>query len=240
MISSASEVAQLRSNYGHSYSPEDSIYEDVAFIYKGTEQNPLYTDHHSIPKSNRQTIRPDLENMDLPNDIINKADDIFEKMKAGTKRGNKRKQLIFCCTFTAYNELGIPIDPIKLAGMCEIKPSDITKALSMCSSAKTSYVTPLVRYDPKDFIEGYYEKLSKHLTFTDDALDDIYRMTEEIMETDSDLSDEKPQIVAGAILVFYLNLQGYNIEKDKCKTIFGRSDMTINKVKNKVSEAYNN
>ena len=209
------------------------------YIYTGTDQNLLYTDRHAIPKANRQTIRPDLENLDLPLEIINKADEIYCDMQAGTKRGNRRKQLIFFCVLTAYNQLGIAQDPVKLANICGIKPSDMSKALSMCSSVITNFETPLVRYVPKDFIEGYYEKLSKFLTFEDDALDDIYFMAEEIMAADKELMDEKPQTVAAAILVFYLNLQGYAIEKDKFKIIFGRSDMTINKVKNKVADAYN-
>ena len=64
-------------------------------------------------------------------------------------------------------------------------------------------------------------------------------MTDEIIEKDSNLRDEKPLTVAAAIIVFYLERDGCFIDKSKYKPIFGSSDMTINKIKKKVEKAYN-
>jgi acyl-coenzyme A synthetase/AMP-(fatty) acid ligase len=64
-------------------------------------------------------------------------------------------------------------------------------------------------------------------------------MTDEVMIKAPELNDEKPQTVAAAIIVYYLYRDGYTIDKDRYNSIFGRSDMTINKIKKKVSDAYN-
>jgi transcription initiation factor TFIIIB Brf1 subunit/transcription initiation factor TFIIB len=223
----------------YSYSPDD-IYEDKAYIYNGSEACPIYTNHHSIPKSNDKTIRPDLEKLGLPYDIINTADQIYQNMAVGTKRGKRRKMLLFFCAFTAYNQENIPVDPIWLANVCGLERSGISKALSMCSPVHTSFDAPLRRYTPKSYIPMYFKKINDEcLTFPDGAIEDVYAMTDEVMERQPDLNDEKPQTVAAAILVYYLWENGYSIDKDKYKSIFGRSDMTINKIKKVVSKARN-
>lgn len=233
------QKSMVDDNSNYSYSP-DEYYEDVEYFETGSESNPIYTTHHSVPRSNEKSIRPDLEKLGLPINIINVADSIYQSMSVGTKRGKRRRMLLFFCAFTAYNQEDIPVDPIWLANMCNLERSEISKALSMCSPAHTDFGSLSVRYSPKNFIPTYYKKLNDGwITFPEGALDEIYRMTDEVMKKSPDLRDEKPQTVAAAILVFYLYRDGYSIDKDKYNTIFGRSDMTINKIKKKVSEAYN-
>ena len=223
---------------GYSYSPDD-VYEDKAYIYNGSESCPIYTNHHAIPRSNEKTIRPDLEKLGLPNNIVNRADGIYQNMEVGTKRGKRRRMLLFFCAFTSYNEDKIPVDPLWLANICGLERSGISKALSMCSPAHTNYSAPLVRYTPKNYIPIHFKKLKELIEFPEGAIEDIYAMTEEVMKREPDLYDEKPQTVAAAILVYYLWEHGTSIDKDKYKVIFGLSDMTINKIKKRVSKAYN-
>ena len=129
---------------------QDGIYEDKSYIYSGSESCPIYTKHHAIPRSGEKTIRPDLIKLGLPHNIVNTASDIYQDMVIGTKRGKRRKMLLFFCSFTAYNKEGITVDPIWLAKVCGIDRSSISKALSMCSSVRTGYSTPLIRQVPKD------------------------------------------------------------------------------------------
>ncbi len=222
----------------YSMSP-DEIYEDRVQIYNGSEACPIYTDHHAIPRSNEKTIRTDLDKLSIPGNIINLADSIYQNMDVGTKRGKRRKMLLFFCAFTAYNQENTPVDPIWLANICGLERSSISKALSMCSPVYTNYETPMVRFTPKDYIPVYFKKLSEWLTFPEGTLEDIYIMSDEIMAKDPVLNDEKPQTVAAAVLVFYMKMHGYSIDKENYKTIFRRSDMTINKIKKRVIKAYN-
>jgi len=218
---------------------DDEMCDDGVRIYDGSEGGSIYTNHHSIPKSNIKTIRPDLEKIGLAESIINQADNIYKQMNIGTKRGKRRKQLIFFCIFSAYNQQNIAVDPVELIKRCGLDKSSISKSLSMCSPIQTDYDAPLVRKIPQDFINIHYDKLKEIVEFPEDALDDIYDITEEVLEQDLDLHDDKPQTVAAAILDYYLQLQGYCLDKSKYDEIFGSSDMTINKIKKKVIQAHN-
>ena len=118
----------------------------------------------------------------------------------------------------------------------------------MCSPVYTNSDTPMVRFIPKDFILLYYNKLKEWLNFPEGTIDYIYNMSDEIMEKDAILSarekltaltDEKPQTVAAAILVFFMKIHGYSVDKENYKSIFRMSDMTINKIKKRVIKAYN-
>lgn len=217
----------------------ENYYADQQHCYDGTEQHPEFTSHHSLPKNQEKSIKSDLKKIGFPVNIISEADDIYSKLDTGTKRGKRRKQMMFFCVKTAYNKLGIPEDPNKIANMCGIARSDISKAQSMCSRTKTNYKAPLVHHEPEDFLKIYYRKIQDLFTFSENTMGEIMEMCDEIMEKDEELEDEKPQTVAAAIIVFYLAIHGYSIEKKRYKEIFGSSDMTVNKVKNKVRDAYN-
>lgn len=227
-------------DYGYSESPED-YYGEKTYVYNGSEACPIYTNHHAIPRNNEKTIRPDLESLGLPSDIVIESDKVYQDMDyMGTKRGRRRKMLLFYCAFTAYNQLGISIDPFTLAKTCGLEKSGVSKALSMCSPVHTNSNAMLVLHTPDSFIRKYYNILNEEwVAFPDGALEDIMNINREVMEKDPSLSDEKPQTVAAAILVFYLHMHGYSIDKSKYKVIFERSDMTINKIKKKIIEAYN-
>ena len=217
----------------------ENYYADNQHCYNGTEQHPEFTNHHSLPKNQYKSIKSDLKKIGFPVNIIVEADEIYNKLDTGTKRGKRRKQMMFFCVKTAYNNLGIPEDPSKLANMCGISRSDISKAQSMCSKTKTNYKAPIVHRNPEDFLKIYYRRIQDLFSFPENTMDELIEMCHEIMEKDEELEDEKPQTVAAAIIVFYIGIDGYSIEKKKYNEIFGISDMTINKIKNKVTEAYN-
>lgn len=207
-------------------------------IYNGSESGTVFTDHHAIPKRNEKSIRSDLEKLNsIPANIINVADSIYQKMDIGTKRGKRRKMLLFFCVFNAYNEEGTSVDAIWLAKVCGLERSSISKSLSLCSPVYTD--APMVKHTPRGAIPEQFERLSQLLKFHDGALEEIYQMTDEIMTADPSLGDEKPHTVSAAILVHYMKLHGYVLDKDNYEPAFKRSDMTINKVKKKVVAAYN-
>lgn len=145
----------------HSTSPDD-IFEERDQIYNGSEFGALYTDHHSIPRTNEKTIRSDLDKLGIPANIINIADSLYQNMDVGTKRGKRRKMLLFFCVFTAYNQENITVEPIWLANICGLERSNISKALSMCSPVSSVIDTPATRFTaPKEYIPVYFNKLSE-------------------------------------------------------------------------------
>lgn len=213
-------------------------------LFKGTTSNPEYTTYHSLPKSNDKSIREELMALKLPDDIIDTSEKIYKKMQIGTRRANKRKQMIFHCVRTAYNYHKIPKDPKDLADICGINYSEITKASSICSPIQTNFQTPIVFYTPTDFISDIFTRLQKFLEsdieFSDETCDYIIEISKAVIEEDPDLLDEKPQMVAAAIVLYYLESHGIKIDRKRYAALFKSSDMTINKLKKQVEIAYNN
>lgn len=211
-------------------------------LFRGSLSNPIYTTHHSLPRNKQKTIRDELEQLTLPIDIINTADKIYKQMNAGTRRNQKRKQMIFQCVRDAYDQHNIPRDPKELADICGISYSGITKASSICSPGQT-YRSPVIVYTPMQYIPDTFRRLdeclNEQLQFPDDILENITQIADEVVNADPLLLDEKPQIVAASIVLYYLETHGVKIDRKKYAKIFKSSDMTINKLKKQVDAAYN-
>jgi transcription initiation factor TFIIIB Brf1 subunit/transcription initiation factor TFIIB len=222
---------------------EEDENENDEYIFVGTGSNPEFTANHILTRSSDKSIREDLEKLGLPIDIINEADGIFQQMRTGTRRGQKRKQMIFHCARAAYDKLKIPRDPKLIADLCGIPYSGITKAASMCSPVQTQYTSPVVVYRPIDFIKSSFDRLSQviesYIQLPDDTLENMLCMAADVQTADKRLLEEKPQMVAAAIILYYLETHGIKIDRKKYASLFNSSDMTIAKLKKQVEAAYN-
>jgi hypothetical protein len=231
---------------------DEIIDEDEMHLFQGSANNPEFTTHHSLTKANEKNIREDLEKFNLPLDVINAADNIFQKLYISTRRGGKRKQLVYHCVRAAFDYLGIAKDPKELATICEIDPSDVSRAASMCSPVQTNSSSSIVEYSPSQFIPGVFERLEEaiesQVQFPEGTLDQILDIAAEVTPPNDDddpnqiynpLLDDKPQLVAAAIIVYYLEMHGIFLDRKKYKPIFHSTYSTINKLKIQVEEAYN-
>jgi hypothetical protein len=219
----------------------EDYYEESQQICDGTEEHPEFTNHHILVKGKERSLKTDLKTCGFPPNIIAEADEVHSQMNTGLKRGARKRREMFFCVLTAYNNLGITVDPTQIAKMCKISPSEISKAISMCSPSKTNFKAPSVNKTPKDFLEGFVQKITELdiVSFSDDALNEIEIICEDVVKNSQELRDEKPQTVAAAIIVFYLQLHNCVIDRKKYNEIFSKSEMTILKIKNKVAIAYN-
>jgi len=218
-----------------------NYFEDKQHVYNGTEVNPEFSNRHVLSKPKEKSLKSDLKAAGFTPEIVMKADEIFSQMKSGLKRGTRRKQLMFFCVQCAYNEMGIPEDPNRLASICGITTSEISKAYSMCSPSKVGYKPKSVAWKPEHYLRLYFKRIvdSDIISFDDEVLEEIKNICDEVMDKSIELKHEKPQTVAAAVLVFYLQLHNCVLEKNKYPEIFNKSDMSILKVKNKVATAYN-
>ena len=226
-----------------SYDEDDTenYFEDKQTVCNGSEANPEFTNCHVLHKVKEKSLKTDLKAAGFSAEIIMKADEIFLQMNSGLKRGVRRRQLMFFCVQSAYNELRIPEDPNRLAVLCGITSSEISKAYSMCSPAKVGYKPPAVFWKPEDYLKMYFQKIVDMdiIAFDKQVLFDIQKICDEVMKNDPQLRHEKPQVLAASIISFYLTLQNYTLEKKKYVEIFNKSDMSILKIKAKVCSAYN-
>lgn len=195
-----------------------------------------FSKSHTMTKSTEKTILPDLEKLDIPNDVKIEAERIFRKLETNTKRGRRRKKLLFYCIFTAYTILNQPKDPKSIAELVDISSTQITKAFSMCSESQTNYKAPNVNWTPIDFIPQYLESCG----LSPDCEEEVIQFAKEILDKDPDLYESYPQVVAAGILQYYMTINGaININKKKFADIFKKSEMTISKMYKKIAQIHN-
>ena len=135
-----------------------------------------------------------------------KAEEIFGKLNSATKRGNRRKQLVFFCIYNAYNELLLPQDPKQIASVVGIKNSEMTKALSMFSEAQTGYQPPAIHVTAIDLLPKYCDNLG----LPSDMITDVLAFAQKILNVDTELKETFPQKVAAGILLYYATTNGIN------------------------------
>ena len=181
-----------------------------------------------------KSITQDMTELSVPSDIKEKANEIYTKLEISTKRGGRRKKVIFFCLFQAHRELNIPCDPRILANIVGIKTNDISKAFSMCSPIETNYYPPRKRWNFMNFIPIYY-----HLTGLSSLnLADVEEMAMDISKKCPIIQDELPQTVAAAILMYYMEINGVSCTFNFSKTV-NRSEMTLIQMKKRIEGIHN-
>ena len=159
------------------------VFDNVSFTCSSNE----YSECHTLVRNPDLSIKSDLEKLGFDPEIIDKAVELHKKSGIGTRRGRRRKQTIFYYVYSAYNTLKIPIEPKKLAQICGINPSEISKAMSGCRSQHNS--TPnVVLWSPVEYIQQCLDTVIKktdlRIEFPENTLKNIIKMTEEVTKSD--------------------------------------------------------
>jgi transcription initiation factor TFIIIB Brf1 subunit/transcription initiation factor TFIIB len=156
------------------------------------------------------------------------ANDIYQQLNLTTKRGRQRRKLIFYCVIKAYRELGIVCDPKVVAKEVGIKTTDINKAMNIGNeySRLSGNNNNGFYHKPQDFIPEY----CKQLMIPEDCTQDILRLTSNIIEKQPSILENYPQILAAAIILYYLTTHGVNIDIEEFSRMFLRSPVTIQKL----------
>ena len=214
---------------------DDYIYDEPQ-IYVGSNGKSEYTNCHAIPKLSERSIILDLDKIDIPEDVRNMSEQIFQQLETNTKRGRRRKKLLFYCIFNAYKELGHPQDPKLIAELVGISATEMTKAFSMCSELQTNYKPSSVFYSPLDYISIEF---LEEVGLDEQCLDDILKLGQSILEKDPDLYENYPQVVAAGIILYYMTINGATVNKKEFARVVKRSEMTISKCLKRISQVHN-
>lgn len=225
--------ANLALNCPHDYINPEGVCTACGIVCQQIYGNegPIYFN----TRANEKSILKDMESFDLSDDIKNKAEEIFGKLNSATKRGNRRKQLIFFCIYNAYNEVGNPQDPKRIAEMVGIRTSEMTKALSMFSEAQTGYKPPSIHVNALHFLPQYCNDLN----LTEDTTNEILNFAQKILDRDPDLKETFPQKVAAGILSYYAKINGITIDKRFYSKMVQLSDVTINNMRKYIEKLDN-
>jgi|LSQX01.1.fsa_nt_gb transcription initiation factor TFIIIB Brf1 subunit/transcription initiation factor TFIIB len=198
--------------------------------------NP-YTTTHSLIKTIERSLHKDMEHLAIPDDVKQKANQIYQSVPIGTKRGNKRRQLVYWCIFNAFLELGYQKNPKEIAQLVGIKPNEITKANSAYSEIQTGYrsVGRVVEFSPIHFIPQYCHKLSLDESYIEQTM----TFTKSLLQRSPSLLDKTPQAIAAGIIIYNLGMLGVNVNNKKFAEIVELSEVTIAKAYRLVAHADN-
>ena len=178
----------------------------------------------------------ELEPYSLNEEIKDAALDVYKRIIRLKRKGQRRKHLQFFCLYTAYNELRIPQDPIALAQLIKMERSDITRALTIFSEVQTGFKSapPMVK-TPKDLLPVYTHRME----LSTELCDEVLNFGDEILKINPELGERCPQKIAAAILLYYLGMHGYDINKGEYAAMVGVSEGTLNNACKQVAKVHN-
>lgn len=181
-----------------------------------------------------KSILKDIDSLALPDEVKKTADRIFADLELSTKKGTKRKRLVFYCLHQAYIELEHPNDPKKLADLIGMNRNEMTKALTMGSSRRT-YIPSSIYRIPSDYINEYV----KTIGLDTDSTGHVKGLCEEICQKDESLLEENPQLVASAILYVILTNDGMVLDVSLYATLLRVTHSGLARMIKKVNMGYN-
>jgi transcription initiation factor TFIIIB Brf1 subunit/transcription initiation factor TFIIB len=219
-----SKMSEIETNY--LLSESDAETGDYEFFTGGENKSYLVT-----AKTDR-SILCDLKAYALPEDIKNKADNIFNQMHYRTRRGKKRVQLIFYCVYCAHLEFGLDVNPNQLGAMFKLTPGEVQKCDSLFAPLQTGYKPRSTITSPLRYLPDY----CKQMELTEDAVSEISQLANDILRKEPGLFQENPQTVAAGILKYYTETYGIlSDDPQKIPKVTGRSNVTIDGIYRRIS-----
>lgn len=211
------------------HDPYDTVNGDKTFCGAQGEWAHVYN-------RSERSILPDLAHYHLTDDIKNTADVVYNKMKPQTRRGKVRTQMIFYCVYCAHLELNREVNPIKLGKIFDLTPGQVQKCHSMFAPLQTGYFPPASTTTPLRYLPDY----CRDLQLSQEAIESINTLAQNILRKDQTLNEENPQTVAAGILRYYVMINGIVMEDlQKLSEITGRSTVTIEAMCRRISNVDN-
>ena len=189
-----------------------------------------------VPNRSIHSILPDLKTYPFTDDIKNRADAIYNKMRYQVRRGKMRFQMLFFCTYCAHLELKRDVNPIQLGKQFDLTQGDVQRCDSIFSPLQTGYRPPSTSVSPLGYLPDYCQNMK----LSQESIDDIMLMSANILRKDPSLLEENPQTVAAGLLRYYNVTNGItNDDPQKITQVTGRSMVTIDGMFKKIAAVDN-
>lgn len=189
----------------------------------GNEYNSV--DSHVSSKKGK-SILPCLMKLSLPENIMNGADVIYNKMKPQVRRANTYNMLIYYCTYCSYLEyineqknlakeglLFDPkgyidgFDPIELGKKFKLTKSQLQKCDSLFSPLQTGYKPPSSCISLLDYIPNY----GKCINLSNESIVDVIDLANELLKKEPKLYKDNARSTAAGILYYFTIINGISI-----------------------------
>lgn len=189
--------------------------EDTLIVDEIEVKNPKYL------KEVVKSILPDLLEVDLPDLIKRKADEIYIEYGCPNKRKEPRKLMIYAFLYQAYNELEIEFLPNDLAKAVGISLNKISSALKFLDTGNNNIVIKT----PLNYVNVISQKVCLPSTHINDFrifLHNIYAINPEAFD------DYLPWMITYVALTIYATYNGLVLDTD---ILLKTNNITIAKTK---------
>ena len=186
-----------------------------------------------IRKSDEKNIFKDVSNLDIPDNIIQEANTIYQSVvKNQIFRGNTRKAIIFACIFYAYKNMNCPQTCDSLISLFNIERREGLKGLKIVNlNSNNTTITKSNYITPQNIIEEFMNNLSASKEDTENVVK-LYSLIHKKSEI---INRARPQSVASGLIRYYILKHNKNISISDFVSIVKISELTINRMVKEIS-----
>lgn len=147
-------------------------------------------------------------------------------------RGKNRKSIIAACVFNGAQVQKQPLSLKDIASIFEIDVTQITQGIAKLEGLLED--EPLLKnndvIDPGKFISSYHGKLGLHRDYIPISI-----TISEYLSHDDIVSNHQPVSIAAGIILLISKIYNLDINKKKISSTLNISEVTINKIYNKIN-----
>jgi transcription initiation factor TFIIIB Brf1 subunit/transcription initiation factor TFIIB len=147
-------------------------------------------------------------------------------------RGKNRKSIIAACVFNGAQVQKQPLSLKDIASIFEIDVTQITQGIAKLEELLED--EPLLKnndiIDPSKFITSYHGKLGLHKEYIPISI----KISEYLLDDDI-VSNHQPVSIAAGIILLISKIYNLDINKKKISSTLNISEVTINKIYNKIN-----
>lgn len=204
------------------------------FNYNTNNRKYNNTSRCHIRKSEDKNIFKDVSNLDIPDNIIQEANNIYQHVvQNNIYRGNTRKSIIFACIFYAYKNMEKPQTCDSLINLFNIQRKDGLKGLKLVTMnckdkeiiTKNNYITP----------QNIITEFMNNLSASKQDIQNVLELYIKIHKKSEVINRARPQSVASGVIRYYILKHNKNISIEDFVNIVKISELTINRMVKEIS-----
>jgi transcription initiation factor TFIIIB Brf1 subunit/transcription initiation factor TFIIB len=181
-----------------------------------------------VKKKEGTTIASNIDHLNLPENIINQANLIYQNINQNNKFKKRfRLAIIFACVYQAFKNLGMPQSIDKLQKIFQINKKSISSGLKHVgielkkrNNCNTVYITA----------ESLLPEILANFNFAEKHIQDTVNIFNSINNCSSLLNRSRPKSVACGIIYYYFCSEQKNILLTSFSVKVGLSALTIKKI----------